>query len=102
MLTANGPVSGKGGNGYFGLAMGFTVLAGFMVASSISGGVFNPAIGLALWLANGLGGGGFGLDSVFYYLVAPPIGALIAERVIHYQKSARGFAGHGDNAGLNA
>ena len=102
VLTANGPVSGKGGNGYFGLAMGFTVLAGFMVASSISGGVFNPAIGLALWLANGLGGGGFGLDSVFYYLVAPPIGALIAERVIHYQKSARGFAGHGDNAGLNA
>lgn len=90
VLTAKGPLSGREGNDYFGVAMGCTILAGFMVASPTSGGVFNPAIGLALWLANGIASGSFGLASVFYYLIAPPIGALLAERVIAYQKSAKG------------
>ena len=64
-----------------------------MTLSSVSGGLFNPAIGVALWLANGISGGGFGLASVVYYVVAPPIGALIAERVIRYQKSASAARG---------
>ena len=86
VLTAKGPITGREGNGYFGLAMGFTFLAGFVTLGPISGGLFNPAVGLGLWLANGLTGGGFGLGSVLYYLIAPPVGALAAERVIAYQR----------------
>ncbi len=32
------------GNSYFGIAIGFTVIAGAIAAGDISGGVFNPAI----------------------------------------------------------
>jgi len=86
VLTASGPKDGRSGNEYFGLAMGFTYLAGFMTVSGISGGLFNPAIGLAVWVANGIGGGGFALDSVVYWLIAPLIGARLAKPVISYQK----------------
>lgn len=34
------------GNGYYGLAIGFTVLAGAYSVGHISGGAFNPAVGL--------------------------------------------------------
>lgn len=86
VLTASGPKDGRSGNEYFGLAMGFTYLAGFMTVSGISGGLFNPAIGLAVWVANGIGGGGFALDSVVYWLIAPLIGARLAKPIISYQK----------------
>jgi len=35
---------GTSGNSYFGLAIGFTVLAGAYAVGGISGGVFNPAV----------------------------------------------------------
>ncbi|MBI4929271.1 MAG: aquaporin [Bacteroidetes bacterium] len=34
------------GNSYYGLAIGFTVLAGAIIAGPISGGAFNPAVGM--------------------------------------------------------
>ena len=33
------------GNSYYGLAIGFTVMAGAFAVGGISGGVFNPAVG---------------------------------------------------------
>ena len=36
------------GNSYFGLAIGFTVMAGAYAAGNISGGVFNPAVAIGL------------------------------------------------------
>jgi len=38
------------GNSYFGLAIGFTVMAGAYAAGRISGGVFNPAAAVGLTL----------------------------------------------------
>src|SRR5947209_7764715 len=39
---------GTGGNSYFGLAIGGTVLAMALTVGNYSGGVFNPAVGLGL------------------------------------------------------
>lgn len=36
------------GNSYVGMAVGFTVLSGGITVANISGGVFNPAVGIAL------------------------------------------------------
>lgn len=36
------------GNSYFGLAIGFTVLAGAFAVGSVSGGAFNPAVAVGL------------------------------------------------------
>jgi aquaporin Z len=36
------------GNSYFGLAIGFTVLAGAFAVGGISGGVFNPAVAIGV------------------------------------------------------
>ena len=39
---------GTEGNSYFGLAIGFTVMAGAFAVGGISGGAFNPAVAIAL------------------------------------------------------
>src|SRR5215217_2733462 len=36
------------GNSFYGLAIGFTVVAGAMVGGGISGGAFNPAVGFGI------------------------------------------------------
>jgi aquaporin Z len=36
------------GNSYFGLAIGFTVLAGAFAVGDVSGGAFNPAVAVAI------------------------------------------------------
>ena len=37
------------GNSYFGLAIGLTVMAGAFAGGPVSGGAFNPAVGLGVW-----------------------------------------------------
>ncbi len=37
-------------NSFYGLAIGFTVLAGAVAAGGVSGGAFNPAVGIAICL----------------------------------------------------
>jgi len=85
VLAPSGVKSGKSGNGYFGLAMGFALLAGFVTVGSVSGGIFNPATGLGLFLAQGATGGGFALGALLYYLLAPPLGAKLAQMAYQYQ-----------------
>lgn len=41
---------GTEGNSFYGLAIGFTVLAGAYAVGGISGGVFNPAVGMGVTL----------------------------------------------------
>jgi aquaporin Z len=41
---------GTAGNSFYGLAIGFTVLAGAIAVGGISGGVFNPAVALGICL----------------------------------------------------
>src|SRR5438309_6508241 len=60
------------GNGFFGLAIGFTVAAGAFAAGGISGGVFNPAVALG-----GASAGLFAWSTIWVYLVVQ-LGAGIA------------------------
>ncbi|MFJ5899355.1 aquaporin [Streptomyces sp. NPDC093064] len=52
------------GNGFFGLAIGFTVAAGAFAVGGISGGVFNPAVALG-----GATAGLFGWSTIWVYIV---------------------------------
>jgi len=70
------------GNSFYGLAIGMTVAAGAFVAGPISGGVFNPAVGIGATLSDAFYGGG-SWSSVWLYVVGPLLGAAIAA-AIHY------------------
>ena len=61
------------GNSFYGLAIGFTVLVGAITVGGISGGAFNPAVGLGVWV--------MGLESAkqfAVYLVSDFAGAAVA------------------------
>ncbi len=60
------------GNGFFGLAIGFTVAAGAFAVGGISGGVFNPAVALG-----GATAGLFAWSTIWVYLLVE-LGAGIA------------------------
>jgi aquaporin Z len=67
------------GNSYYGLAIGFTVLAGAVAVGPITGGAFNPAVGLGPAIYAKLFAGGNVPNSVFLiYTVGPFAGAAIA------------------------
>lgn len=64
---------GTQGNSYFGLAIGFTVLAGVYAVGPISGAAFNPAVAVALPLL-----GLAGVADLWMYMFAQFAGAGIA------------------------
>lgn len=43
---------GTGGNSFYGLAIGFTVMAGAFAVGGVSGGVFNPAVAVGACMMN--------------------------------------------------
>ena len=61
------------GNNYYGVAIGFTVLAMAYTLGGISGGAFNPAVALGKTLI-----GDFSWTSIWIYLVGNLVGALLA------------------------
>jgi len=72
------------GNSYFGLAIGGTIAIGILTVGGISGAVFNPAVGLGPILVKSLTGeGGFG--NLWYDLVGPLVGAVLAGPVFRIQ-----------------
>ena len=52
------------GNRFFGLAIGFTVVAGAFAVGGISGGVFNPAVALG-----GAAAGLFAWSTIWVYIL---------------------------------
>jgi aquaporin Z len=64
---------GTEGNSYFGLAIGFTVLAGAYAVGGISGGAFNPAVAFGLVMM-----GIAGYESLWIYFAAELAGAVAA------------------------
>ncbi len=72
------------GNSYYGLAIGFTVLAGTFAVGAISGGVFNPAVGTGPILVDALAGDG-GFDQLWIYWVGPLLGGVAAAGVYDLQ-----------------
>jgi aquaporin Z len=66
------------GNSYYGLAIGCTVMAAAFVGGGISGGVYNPAVGTGPILVDAIMGDGNTLSNLWYYLVGPIAGAVLA------------------------
>jgi aquaporin Z len=66
------------GNSYYGLAIGFTVMAGAFSGGEISGGAYNPAVGTGPILVDAIMGEGNTLSNLWYYLVGPIVGAIVA------------------------
>lgn len=74
------------GNSYYGLAIGFTVFFGAMAGGRISGGAFNPAVGIGPIIVNALlGGGSWG--NLWLYLVGPLAGGALAAVVFGMQEA---------------
>jgi aquaporin Z len=71
------------GNSYFGLAIGFTVLAGAFAVGDVSGGAFNPAVAVGAMMM-----GMLPWSKLWLYVAAELIGAAAAAvvfRAIHPQ-----------------
>jgi aquaporin Z len=64
------------GNSYFGLAIGFTVLAGAFAVGDVSGGAFNPAVAVGAMVMGMLPWG-----KLWLYLAAELIGGAVAAMV---------------------
>ena len=64
---------GTDGNSFYGLAIGFTVVAGAFAVGGISGGAFNPAIALG-----GMVTGLFEWSNIWIYFIADFLGAGVA------------------------
>lgn len=72
------------GNSFYGLAIGFTVTIGAFAAGPISGGAFNPAVGIGPIVVSAIRGqGGFG--NLWLYLAGPLAGGALAAAVFKVQ-----------------
>lgn len=68
------------GNQYFGLAIGLALFVGALAGGAISGGAFNPAVGIAPALYDGTNIG----SSLYLYTVGPLLGAVLAGGLYRY------------------
>lgn len=73
VATAKGTV----GNQYFGLAIGFTVMASAFAIGPISGAALNPAVAIGLIAMDAIKGGSSAAN-VWVYIVGPLAGAALA------------------------
>lgn len=74
------------GNSFYGLAIGFTIVVAAFAGGGISGGAFNPAVGLGPTLVHGLLGAG-SFASVWLYIVGPLAGGVLAALVFKGQET---------------
>ncbi|MBL8982092.1 MAG: aquaporin family protein [Gemmatimonadetes bacterium] len=73
------------GNSFYGLAIGFTVVVAAFAGGGISGGAFNPAVGLGPTIIHATMGGG-SWSAVWLYLVGPLAGGVLAATVFGIQE----------------
>jgi aquaporin Z len=73
------------GNSFYGLAIGFTIVVAAFAGGGISGGAFNPAVGIGPTLVNALIGGG-SFASLWLYVVGPLVGGVLAASVFKLQE----------------
>ena len=69
VVVSTATAKGNAGNSFYGLSIGFVVLAGAFSVGNISGGAFNPAVAIGI-SAMGIVGAG----SLWIYLVANLLG----------------------------
>jgi aquaporin Z len=72
------------GNSFYGLAIGFTVVAGAYAGGAISGGAFNPAVGTGPIILHATMGDG-SWSNLWLYWVGPLLGGALAAGVYRFQ-----------------
>lgn len=72
------------GNSFYGLAIGFTVVVGAFAGGPISGGAFNPAVGVGPAIIHGLIARG-SIGHVWLYIIGPGVGAVLAAAIYRVQ-----------------
>ena len=75
-------------NSFYGLAIGFTVTAAAFAGGPISGGAFNPAVGIGpnvVAMLTAEEGGTAYMQNVWIYIVGPIVGAAVAAGVFKMQ-----------------
>jgi len=63
-------------NSYYGIAIGFTVLAALSAGASLSTGVYNPALATGMAFSAGVTGHNQGVEDIWIYWSAPFVGAV--------------------------
>ena len=76
-------------NSFYGLAIGLTVMAGAFSGGAISGGAYNPAVGVGPMIVNTARGGEFTPTLFSLYTVGPFLGAFFASVVYKYTTSSK-------------
>jgi len=74
------------GNQYYGLAIGLTIFIAAAMGGAISGGAFNPAVGIAPLLVN-FSTLGSNWSNISLYLVGPILGSVLATGLNWYLQS---------------
>ncbi|MDR2852939.1 MAG: aquaporin Z [Burkholderiaceae bacterium] len=101
VLAAAFPALGIGFAGVA-LAFGLTVLTGAYAFGPISGGHFNPAVSVGLWV-----GGRFKLSELPGYIISQVVGGLVAAAVLYVIATGKpgfdvgGFASNGYSSGTD-
>ena len=86
LVVLNSAASAKThGNSFYGLAIGYTIVVAAFAGGPVSGGAFNPAVGLGPALVHALVGGG-SIGHVWLYLVGPLTGGALAAVVFNLQE----------------
>lgn len=79
--------AGTKGNSFYGLAIGFTVVVAAFAGGGISGGAFNPAVGIGPNVIKGiLGGAPEAMQNIVLHVVGPLIGGALAAIVFTIQE----------------
>ena len=73
------------GNSYYGLAIGFTITVAAFAGGAISGGAFNPAVGIGPAIYAAVLGQPGALSHVWIYLIGPLVGGALAAAVFRVQ-----------------
>lgn len=86
LVVLNSAASAKThGNSFYGIAIGFTIVVGAFAGGPISGGAFNPAVGIGPVLVDALVGDG-SFAHLWLYLVGPLVGGAVAAGVFGLQE----------------
>ena len=72
------------GNSFYGLAIGFTIVIAAVSGGPISGGAFNPAVGIGATVINAMFGSG-SWASLWIYIAGPLLGGAIAAAIYNAQ-----------------
>lgn len=88
VVLATATSSGTSGNSFYGLAIGFTVVVAAFAGGPISGGAFNPAVGIGPNVIKGTMGGDPGaMANIILHTLGPLIGGALAAVVFKIQEA---------------